>query len=163
MGYTTQPPAEAPVPVAVEVELVANAQDAMAQEHELGFFEALRLYPSGVFWSVVMSTAVIMEGYDTKLIGTLFAQPVFQRTFGQEVKPGSYQISAPWQAGLSNGSTAGQLGGLLLAGWVSERYGFRKTIVGGLAVIAAVLFITFFAPNLVVLEVGQILLGEYGL
>jgi SP family general alpha glucoside:H+ symporter-like MFS transporter len=49
----------------------------------------------------------------------------------------------------------------LLAGYVSERFGFRKTVVGGLVVITALLFITFFAPNLIVLEIGQVLLGEF--
>jgi SP family general alpha glucoside:H+ symporter-like MFS transporter len=90
MGHPTPSEPVAEMAVASEVELVANAQDGMAQEHELTFFEALKLYPRGVFWSIVMSTAVVMEGYDTKLIGTLFAQPVFQKSFGQRVTASSY-------------------------------------------------------------------------
>lgn len=108
-----------------------------------------------------MSTAVVMEGYDTKLIGTLFAQPAFQKAYGELVEGDSYQVSAPWQAGLGNGSTVGQLLGLLLAGYISERFGFRKTVLGGLTAIAALIFITFFAPSIVVLEIGQILIGEH--
>lgn len=107
-----------------------------------------------------MSTAVIMEGYDTKLIGTLFAQPAFQKAYGKLVSEGKYQVTAPWQAGLSNGSATGQLCGLLIAGYVSERFGFRKTVISGLTIIAGLLFITFFAPNIVVLQVGQSLLGK---
>lgn len=111
-----------------------------------------------------MSTAVIMEGYDTKLMGTLFAQPAFQKAYGHRV-PGSgaaekYQISAPWQAGLVNGAAIGQLGGLLVAGWLSEKYGFRKTMLSGQLVIIGFIFVLVWAPNLVVLEVGQILFGE---
>lgn len=108
-----------------------------------------------------MSTAVVMEGYDTKLIGTLFAQPAFQKAFGEHVKTNSYQITAPWQSGLSNGSTCGQLIGLLIAGHISERIGFRKTMITGLTVIIAFIFMTFFAPNLTVLEIGQTLFGEF--
>jgi SP family general alpha glucoside:H+ symporter-like MFS transporter len=148
---------------ATELERINEAQDATAQEHELGFFQALKLYPTGVFWSIVMSTAVVMEGYDTKLIGTLFAQPAFQKQFGAPVphKVNSYQISAPWQTGLSNGSACGQLIGLLIAGYISERFGFRKTMLVGLTVVIGFIFITFFAPSLAVLEVGQTLFGKW--
>lgn len=138
---------------------VAEAHDATQQEHEMGLFEALSLYPKGVFWSIVMSTAVIMEGYDTKLMGSFYAQPAFQKAYGVEVKPGSYQITAPWQAGLGNGSTVGQLIGLLVAGYASERFGFRRTMLVSMVVIVAFIFIPFFAPNIEVLEVGQVLFG----
>jgi SP family general alpha glucoside:H+ symporter-like MFS transporter len=146
---------------ATEIERLTDAQDAITQEHELTFFQALKLYPKGVFWSIVMSTAVIMEGYDTKLMGTLFAQPAFQKAYGRLVKADSYQISAPWQTGLSNGSAAGNLLGLLIAGYISERFGFRKTMIAGLTVVIGFIFITFFAPSLAVLEVGQTLFGEF--
>ncbi|KAF2016909.1 sugar transporter [Aaosphaeria arxii CBS 175.79] len=136
-----------------------DAQDANAQEHDLTFWEALRLYPKGVFWSIAMSSAVIMEGYDTKLIGTLFAQPTFQKQYGVHVKGNSYQITAAWQTGLGNGSTVGQLMGLLLAGYLSERFGFRRTLLCGMVSIIGLIFIQFFAPNLIVLVVGQILFG----
>jgi len=149
--------------MADEIDRLADAADANAQEHELTFWEALRLYPKGVLWSIVMSTGVVMEGYDAKLVGTLYAQPAFQQAFGTHVKGNSYQISAPWQTGLSNGSAAGQLIGLLLAGYLSERFGFRKTMMGGLATIVAFIFMTFFAPNIVVLAVGQTLFGALAL
>lgn len=160
MGPLSSSDPAAQMPQATEIERLGDAQDAAAQEHDLTFLQALKLYPKGVFWSIIMSTAVVMEGYDTKLIGTLFAQPAFQKAYGQLVKPDSYQISAPWQAGLSNGSAVGQLFGLLIAGYISERFGFRKTIVAGLTIVIAFIFITFFAPSLAVLEVGQILFGE---
>ncbi len=121
---TSEPASESPR--ATEFEQLADAQDAVLQEHDLGFWEALRLYPKGVFWSVAMSTACIMEGYDTKLIGTLFAQPAFQKAYGQPAPGNTYQVSAPWQAGLSNGSNVGQLIGLLIAGYISERYALSK-------------------------------------
>ena len=161
MGRSSSVDHAAETAPATEIERLADAQDAIAQEHDLSFSQALKLYPKGVFWSIVMSTAVVMEGYDTKLIGTLFAQPAFQKAYGQLVKADSYQILAPWQAGLSNGSSVGQLFGLLIAGHISERYGFRRTMITGLAIIIPIIFITFFAPNLVVLEVGQILFGEF--
>ncbi len=54
-------------PRATEIDRLKDAQDAYTQEHDLSFFDALKLYPKGVFWSIVLSTAVVMEGYDTKV------------------------------------------------------------------------------------------------
>ncbi|EME82914.1 uncharacterized protein MYCFIDRAFT_136338 [Pseudocercospora fijiensis CIRAD86] len=141
---------------AMEISLANEAND---QEHTLTFWAALRLYPKGIFWAFAMATAVIMEGYDTKLIGTLYAQPAFQKAYGHRTAKGTYQISAPWQAGLNNGGAVGQFAGLLIAGYLSERYGFRRTMLVGQGLIIAFIFITFFSPNLKVLEVGLILFG----
>ncbi|KAJ2974326.1 hypothetical protein NQ176_g6115 [Zarea fungicola] len=150
---------ELPTEQHVEVEKLADAQGASVQERDLGFFQAIKLYPKAVFWSLVMSTVVIMEGYDTVLVGTFYAQPAFKKAYGVKGKTGQYQIPAQWQVGLSNGSAVGQLLGILLAGYTSERFGFRKSMIGGLVLITAFIFITFFAPNLIVLEVGQALFG----
>ncbi len=65
----------------LQQELLSDAQDATTKEHELTFLQAIKLYPKAVGWSVLMSTALVMDGYDTKLIGSLFAQPAFQQTY----------------------------------------------------------------------------------
>ncbi|KAF5007407.1 hypothetical protein FDECE_6255 [Fusarium decemcellulare] len=146
-------------PQATQVEWLADAQDATAQEHDMTLHSALKLYPKAALWSLAMSSTIIMEGYDTMLLGNLYAQPAFQRRYGMRVKGDTYEIPSAWQAGLGNGSACGQLMGLLLAGYVSERFGFRKTMMAGLSAIIGLIFITFFAPSLAVLEVGQILFG----
>ena len=106
-----------------------------------------------------MSTSLVMDGYDLKLIGSLFAQPAFSEAYGHRQPDGTYQIPAPWQSGLNNGSNVGQLMGLLLAGVLSERFGFRKTMMGALVVVPCFIFIQFFASTLPQLQVGQILIG----
>ncbi|KAF5535194.1 major facilitator superfamily transporter [Fusarium mexicanum] len=148
-------------PKATQLEWIADAQDANAQEHNLKFVNALKLYRKSVFWALVMSTAIFMEGYDTMLLGNMYGLPAFRKRYGHHIKGDNYQISAPWQAGLSNGSACGQLVGLLVSGYVSERFGFRKTMIWGLTASAAFIFIPFFAPSLAVLEVGQILFGVF--
>ncbi|KAM6507047.1 hypothetical protein FALCPG4_018437 [Fusarium falciforme] len=37
----------------------------------------LKLYPKAVGWSILLSTVIIMEGFDTVLIGILYANPPF--------------------------------------------------------------------------------------
>ncbi|KAH0024335.1 sugar porter family MFS transporter, partial [Aureobasidium melanogenum] len=142
----------------VEVPL-SKAPEALLQQHDLTVSKAVFLYKKAIFWSIVMSTSIIMEGYDTLLIGSFFGQPAFAEKYGHLTKKHGHQISAPWQSGLNIGSTCGQLAGLLLAGYASERFGFRRTMMAGLLSITGVIFIQFFAPNLAVFEVAQILIG----
>jgi MFS transporter, SP family, general alpha glucoside:H+ symporter len=139
--------------------LLADAEDATAQEHELTLLQAIKLYPKAVGWSIVFSTALVMDGFDTKLMASLFAQPAFAKRYGRIQPNGSYQIPAPWQSGLNNGSNVGQIIGLSLSGWLTERLGFRRTMMIGLLVVPCLIFIQFFAPSLGVLETGQVLLG----
>jgi SP family general alpha glucoside:H+ symporter-like MFS transporter len=47
----------------------------------------------------------------------------------------------------------------MLNGYISERFGFKRTMLGALALITALIFIPFFAPSLEVLVVGQVLMG----
>jgi MFS transporter, SP family, general alpha glucoside:H+ symporter len=147
-------------PKVTQAEWLADAQDATAREHGMRLRDALRLYPKAALWSLAMSSTIIMEGYDTMLMGNLYAQPAFQRRYGVQTGPNSHEIPSRWQVGLNNGSACGQLIGLLLAGYVCERFGFRKTMMGGLSAIVALIFIPFFAPRIEVLIVGQILFGK---
>lgn len=139
--------------------LLNGACQATRREHKLTLIPSLKLYPKAVAWSMFFSLAIIMEGYDLKLMGSLFAQPTFQQKYGQQLADGTYQIPAPWQAGLSNGASAGSILGLLLNGYASERFGFRRTMQASLAFITAMIFIPFFAPSIQVLQTGQVLMG----
>ena len=135
------------------------AESAAEHERELTFVKSLKLYPAAIGWSVLLSTAIIMEGYDMKLIGSLNAQPAFKRRYGEQLPNGHYEIPASWQAGLSNGATIGSLIGLYLNGHISERIGFKKTMLASLALMTGTIFIPFFAPSIEVLQVGQIFQG----
>lgn len=35
--------------------------------------------------------------------------PQFQRKYGEQLPDGTYQVTAPWQAGLSNGAVVGEI------------------------------------------------------
>jgi len=136
------------------------AEQAAADEHQLSVRDALRRYPKAVLWSVLVSTAIIMEGYDIVLIGSFFGLPSFTKKYGTFLNNTSgYQISAPWQAGLSNGTSIGTFIGSMLNGYFVFKFGYRKTLLFSLCLIVGFIFIPFFAPSLPVLLLGQILCG----
>lgn len=93
-----------------------KAAHATEAEHQRGLIENIKLYPAAVGWSVLLSTAIVMEGFDINLITNLLAVPAFQRDFGVQLDDGSYQITAAWQAGLTNGALIGEILGLMLNG-----------------------------------------------
>lgn len=145
-------------------ELSADAKAAANLEHKLGLRKGLRLYPKAMFFSWGISLAVIMEGYDTYLLGNFFGLQTFARKYGHltdEVKDGvpQYQVSASWQSALSTGSAAAQIIGLFINGIVSERIGYRWTMIGSLFLIICFIFLTFFAVNVRMLLAGYVLSG----
>jgi MFS transporter, SP family, general alpha glucoside:H+ symporter len=141
-------------------EFVEDAQHALDGEKNVTFLEALRTHPKAVGWSVLLSTAIVMEGYDLKLISQMFAQAEFARTYGQELQGDDFEISAAWQAGLSNAAIVGALGGLFAGGWVVDHIGFRKTMMGALTMVMGVIFLQFFSQNLPMLLSSQVLIGK---
>ena len=139
--------------------LVDEARLAMEREHSMTLAEAIRMYPKAVGWSVLLSTALIMEGYDTLLIGNFYGLPQFQERFGALQPDGSHVISAPWRSGLSNGISVGEIIGLQLTGIMQDRFGYRKTMLAALIWVTAMIFVVFFAQNIAMLLAGEILCG----
>ena len=138
----------------------ALAQQAAEEEHKLSVLEAIRKYPHAVFWSILVSTSIIMEGYDIVLVSSFYAQPSFTRRYGEyDAASNSYQISAPWQAGLSNAVSVGTVIGAFANGYFTHKFGYRKVLLASLLSIVGFIFFLFFAPSLPVLLVGELLCG----
>lgn len=68
-------------------------------------------------------------------------------------------MPAPWQSGLSNGANVGEIIGLFINGIVSERFGYRYTVMTCLALIIAFTAVFFTAQNVETLQVAEILCG----
>lgn len=85
-----------------------EAKNATSNELNMTVREALRLYPKAVLFSVIFSTAVVMEGYDLSLMGSFYAFTPFKNFFGDQPDPeeGGRLVSAQWQTGVSNGVQA---------------------------------------------------------
>ncbi|WWC59866.1 uncharacterized protein I303_102428 [Kwoniella dejecticola CBS 10117] len=140
-------------------EVVDSARAAVDAEKSLTLREALRRYPKAAGWSILLSTAIIMEGFDVVLINNFYALPQFAQKYGVQLPDGKYTITAPWQAGLSNGAQVGEIIGLCINGWSSERFGYKKTMMAALSMMICAIFIPFFAKNIETLLIGEILQG----
>lgn len=145
--------------VLVDDNLVHDAKLATSKEHRMTLWQGLRLYPHAVGWSLLISSAIIMEGYDVVLMGSFFGFPAFNQKYGHLMKNGSYGLSAAWQSGLANAMNCGQILGLFANGIISERFGYRRTMMCSLVATVAFIFILFFAQNVQTLLVGEILMG----
>ncbi|KAK1139964.1 hypothetical protein N8T08_011041 [Aspergillus melleus] len=137
-----------------------EAQQASAAERQATFWQALKSNRKAALWSAAISLTIIMEGYDVGLIYQFFSYPAFQRTFGAyRPEQDGYEVSGPWQAGLSNGANAGIVIGGFLNGYLSTRYGYKRVLLGSLFMMNWFIFILFFASSAPVLLVGQVLCG----
>ncbi|CAK7234453.1 hypothetical protein SCUCBS95973_008941 [Sporothrix curviconia] len=138
---------------------VLEAKKASDKEHSETSWEALSKNRKAVLWSIFVSMSVVMEGYDTILIGNFMGYPSFAKKYGDYYPDKGYVVSTPWQTGLGMGSTVGCIFGGILNGQMCARFGYRKVMCVSLVFMAAFVFITFFANSLAVLLVGQILCG----
>lgn len=62
--------------------LMDKAKQATNAEHDMTVKEALKYHKKAIFWSMVMSATIIMEGYDNILMSSFFAYPSFQKKYG---------------------------------------------------------------------------------
>jgi SP family general alpha glucoside:H+ symporter-like MFS transporter len=139
--------------------VISDARLATEKEHRMTLLQGIKLYPKAIGWSVLISTCIVMEGYDVCLLNNFFGFPQFKRKYGELRPNGTYEIPAPWQAGLSNGVIVGEIIGLFLNGWVSEAIGYRYTVMGCLLLIIAFTSIFFTAQTVVHLLIAEILCG----
>ena len=50
------------------LDLVTRAQASYEADHKLGVREAVKKYKTAVFWSLLLSLALVMEGYDVVVV-----------------------------------------------------------------------------------------------
>lgn len=59
-------------------QLVANARAATEKEQNMTLLQGIKLYPKAVGWSFLISTCIIMEGYDVSLLNKYVEAPLQQ-------------------------------------------------------------------------------------
>jgi SP family general alpha glucoside:H+ symporter-like MFS transporter len=157
MDETFEKQAVAVEMTAASQQLLDNAEAAMAWEHALTPRRAAKLYSRAILYGAIVSLMLIMEGFDTKIMGSLYAVPAFEKAYGSRQRDGTYQISAAWQSGMSGITGTTQMLGMFLGGYVTERFGFRKTMLATMISMPPIVFAFFFAPNIQVLAVANFL------
>ncbi|SCW00508.1 LAFE_0C05732g1_1 [Lachancea fermentati] len=140
--------------------LSEGAQFADAVEKHMSLVEGVRQYPHAALWSVVLSSALVMEGYDTALLASLYALPAFARRFGvYNDAAGIYEVPARWQTILGMCTNIGEVVGLQLAGIAADRFGYRRTLIAAMFGVFCFVFVLVFANSCTMLAVGEILCG----
>lgn len=98
--------------------------------------------------SAKLSTAFqIMESFCVFLVGNFVALPAFQRDYGEYIEGSGYVISTPWQTSLQQAGPIGALIGVLLAGPLTSRVGYRWAVMIGLIALNGTIFICFFVSG----------------
>ncbi|CAI4048930.1 hypothetical protein SUVZ_13G0050 [Saccharomyces uvarum] len=141
-------------------EAMQDAREADESERGMPLLKALKTYPKAAAWSLLVSTTLIQEGYDTAILGSFYALPVFQKEYGSlNSKTGEYEIPVSWQIGLSLCIVAGEIVGLQMTGPFVDYMGNRYTLITALFFLAAFTFILYFCKSLGMIAVGQVLCG----
>lgn len=145
---------------------IDTTRDLTVAEHELGFWQAVRMYPKATFWSMFFCIAVVMAGFDGQIITSFYALPAFQRKYGDPIqKDGGidYEVAAPWQTGLGMGNPIGQVIGALACSYPLQYFGRRLTLAMCCVWSIGFIFMQFFATSISMLCAGEVVGGlAYG-
>ncbi|KAH7142587.1 alpha-glucosides permease MPH2/3 [Dactylonectria estremocensis] len=139
----------------------AGAIEAENAEHNMGVLQAVQAYPMASLWAFVMSCTIIMESYCVFLIGNFIAVPKFEKQYGitNPDDPFEWFIESKWQSALQVGGPLGALVGVVLAGPLTSRIGYRWATITGLMLLNAFIFIFYFAKSLPIMLLAQLLEG----
>lgn len=140
-------------------DVVYSGREANEAEHAMTFKQAITIYRKAVMWSLLVSTSIIMEGYDIVLVTSLFAQPAFARDFGSYSPEAGYQIAGAWQSALGAAPQIGAIAGAFANGYLTHKFGYRPVLISSLASMMAFIFIIFFANSPAIILVGLLLCG----
>ncbi|KFY41907.1 hypothetical protein V494_02717 [Pseudogymnoascus sp. VKM F-4513 (FW-928)] len=138
-----------------------GAKRAAAVEKSMTLKECVVGFRKAVAMSLILSLACAIVGYGLVLLASFVTLPVFRRDFAcpEAALDHVCQIPASWQSGVILGPMAGQIIGLVLSGWVVEKFGYKKTILAALSLLSAFTFVTFFAKSLPIFLIGSLLCG----
>lgn len=90
-------------------QLRADAIAAEEAEHAISLRESFKLYPTAIFWSFAMSLVIIMEGYDTALLGNILALETYRKKFGEYTEGIGWQLTPEWQTAVGQAPTIGNV------------------------------------------------------
>ncbi|USW58219.1 Putative major facilitator, sugar transporter, major facilitator superfamily [Septoria linicola] len=141
-------------------DMKADAIEAETAELNLGVIAAVKRYPMASLWAFVFSCTIIMEAYCVFLMGNFIALPAFANDYGVfNEREQQYIIETSWQSALQMGGPVGAIIGVVLAGPLTSRIGYRWAFISNLMLLNAFIFIFYFANSLPLMLASQILEG----
>ncbi|CZS94005.1 related to transporter (major facilitator superfamily) [Rhynchosporium agropyri] len=130
---------------------------------EMSFRQCFKAYTPAILFSAIGSSTCIMQGYDLALIGNFYGMIQFNKKYGTSVGVVGgvtlYEIAAGWKLGLNVAALVGEIIGLYLGGLLSQKFGYKKTMIGSLIFMILGSLIPCFAPSVWVLVLGQFICG----
>lgn len=141
-------------------DMKADAIEAENAEHRLGVIAAVKGYPMAATWAFIISCTIIMEAYCVFLMGNFVALPAFAEEYGVwSDKDQEWVIETKWQSALQMGGPIGAIIGVVLAGPLTSRIGYRWAFISSLMLLNAFIFVFYFANSLPVMLAAQLLEG----
>lgn len=55
--------------------VIESARAATAKEQSMTLLQGIKLYPKAIAWSMIISTCIVMEGYDVSLVNNFCKPP----------------------------------------------------------------------------------------
>lgn len=71
-------------------EITTESEAQAKKQSEMGLWRGLKTYPTAAAWSILLASTIIMEGYDTSLIGSFFAFEPFAKKYGGQLIDGKF-------------------------------------------------------------------------
>ena len=127
--------------------LLADGMELIREEKSMPFGKAMKHHWRGVAWSMALSLALVMDGYDGSIVNSFYALPAFLNRFGKDFH-GKKEIPANWQTAISNIGLPGNLLALAMVGYCQDRFGSRRTYICGMAFTICVVFLFVFLQSL---------------
>ncbi|KAH6642650.1 hypothetical protein C7974DRAFT_385873 [Boeremia exigua] len=141
----------------------AAAMAAEVEEQQSGVLQAVKEYPMAATWAFIMSCTIIMESYCVFLMGNFIPLPAFAKRYGVLSPtlddPNRHLIVASWQSALQMGGPVGAIIGVMLAGPLTSRIGYRWATITGLMLLNCFIFVMYFGDSLPIFFVSQLLEG----
>jgi SP family general alpha glucoside:H+ symporter-like MFS transporter len=101
-----------------------------------------------------------MEAYCVFLMGNFIALPAFAKEYGiYDAAADEWVIETAWQSALQMGGPIGAIIGVVIAGPITSRIGYRWAFISNLMLLNAFIFVFYFANSLPVMLAAQLLEG----
>jgi SP family general alpha glucoside:H+ symporter-like MFS transporter len=140
----------------IDPDLLAQGFALIHTEKSMPLRECMRQHWRALLWGMVLSLALVMDGYDGAVTLSFFGLPSFKKEFGS-VHDGKLGIPANWQAALPLVGMPGSFFGLFITGYCQDKFGSRRTYMGGMVFVICVVFLFVFVQSLGMLLAAQAL------